>query len=212
MEVHLCIVHNTIIVDINGHRFEVYTLVSEIHENVELVLGIKNIIELGGIINSWDCCFHFLKRSLPIFPKECIVLKSKEQKLKKVETPFIDEISGLAIIKVLDKDTQSTMMPKLKFIENSAKLDFTNNGLDTIIFGPEEVLGILDLRSLGYYKINQGILQHNLSKYYRFEKADTLCEQFIKFINMLKNVRHQEETKKKYLWLDLSDKRKHKDR
>ena len=54
--------------------------------------------------------------------------------------------------------------------------DITNNGLDIIIFKPEEVLGILDLRSLGYYKIKQGILQHNLSKYYRFEKSDTLCE------------------------------------
>ena len=32
-------------------------------------------------------------------------------------------------------------------------LYITNNGLDTTIFKPEEVLGILDLRSLGYYKI-----------------------------------------------------------
>ena len=62
-------------------------------------------------------------------------------------------------------------------------LDLTNNGLDTIIFGPEEVLGILDLRLLGYYKIKQGILQQNLSKYYKLKKADTLCEQFNKFIN-----------------------------
>ena len=35
-----------IIVDIHGHRFKIYTLVSEIHENVDLVLGIKNIFEL----------------------------------------------------------------------------------------------------------------------------------------------------------------------
>ena len=41
-----------IIVDIHGHRFEVYTLVSEIHENVDLVLGIKNVFELEGVINS----------------------------------------------------------------------------------------------------------------------------------------------------------------
>ena len=40
-------------------------------------------------------------------------------------------------------------------------LDITNNGLDTIIFSPEEVLGIIDLRSLGHYKINQRILQQN---------------------------------------------------
>ena len=44
------------------------------------------------------------------------MLKPKEQKLIKVEEPFIDEISGLAIIKVLDKNTQSTMLFKLKFI------------------------------------------------------------------------------------------------
>ena len=30
-----------VIIEIAGHRFEVYTLVSEIHENVDLVLGIK---------------------------------------------------------------------------------------------------------------------------------------------------------------------------
>ena len=41
-----------VIIDIHGHRFEVYTLVSKIHENVDVVLGIKNIFELEGIINS----------------------------------------------------------------------------------------------------------------------------------------------------------------
>ena len=167
-----------VIKDIHGHRFEIYTLVSEIHENIDLVLGIKNIFELEGVINSCSCCFNFLNRSLLIFPKECIVLKPKEQKLIKVGAPFIDKISGLAIIKVLDKTTHSTMMLILKFMQNSAMLDITNNGLDTIIFGPEEVLGILHLISLGYYKIKQGILQQNLSKYYRFKKVDTICQHF----------------------------------
>ena len=32
-----------VIVEIHGQRFEIYTLVSEIHENVDLVLGIKNV-------------------------------------------------------------------------------------------------------------------------------------------------------------------------
>ena len=35
------------------------------------------------------------------------------------------------------------------------------------------MLGLLDLRSVGYSKIKQGILQQNLSKYYRFKAADT---------------------------------------
>ena len=72
-------------------------------------LGTKNVFQLEGVINSWDCCFKFLNRSLPIFPKECVALKPKEQKLIKVKAPFIDEISGLGIIKILDGSTYSTM-------------------------------------------------------------------------------------------------------
>ena len=48
-----------VIVDIHGHRFEICTLVSEIHENVDLVLGIKNVSELEGVINSRNCCLSF---------------------------------------------------------------------------------------------------------------------------------------------------------
>ena len=40
-----------IIVDTHGHRFEIYTFVSEIQENIDLVLGIKNIFELEGVIS-----------------------------------------------------------------------------------------------------------------------------------------------------------------
>ena len=58
-----------IMVDIHGHRIEVYIFVSEIHENVNLELGIQNIFKLEGVINSQDHCFKFLNRSLPIFPK-----------------------------------------------------------------------------------------------------------------------------------------------
>ena len=41
-----------IIIDIHRHRFEIYTLVSEIHENLDLVLGIKNIFQLEAVMNS----------------------------------------------------------------------------------------------------------------------------------------------------------------
>ena len=40
---------------------------------------------------------------MPFFPKEQIVLKAKEQILVKVEAPFVDEISGLAKVKILDR-------------------------------------------------------------------------------------------------------------
>ena len=55
------------------------TLVSEIHKNVDLVLGIKNVFELEGVINSRDCRFKFLNRSVPIYPKKEIILKPDEK-------------------------------------------------------------------------------------------------------------------------------------
>ena len=126
-----------------------------------------------------------------------------------VEAPFIDEIPGLAIVKILDKSTHSLLMVKLKLMLNLATLDVTNNGLDTIIFDSKEVLGIIYLRSLGYYKIKQGTPQQNLSKYYRFKKANTLGKQFNKFINTLEKERQQEESKEEYPWLDPSYERKY---
>ena len=51
-----------VIVDICGHRFEVFTLVSEIHGNVDLVLGMKNVFELEGVIDKRDSSFKFLNR------------------------------------------------------------------------------------------------------------------------------------------------------
>ena len=71
------------------------------------------------------------------------------------------------------------------------------------------MIGIIDMRSLGYYKIKQGILQQNLSRYYRFEKAEKLCEYFNKFVNTLQKEREQKLQTDKYPWLDPDDERKH---
>ena len=48
--------------------------------------------------------------------------------------------------------------------------------METVIFDLNDMLGILDLRSMGFYKIKQGILQQHLSKYYRFESTNTICK------------------------------------
>ena len=131
-----------VILDVHGQRFEIYMLVSEIHENVDLVLGIKNVFELEGVINSRDCCFKFLNSSLPIFPENCVILKPKEHRLIKIKAPFIDKISGLAIVKMLDGGTHNILLIKLKFTRNMVILDITNKGTDTMIFKPDEMIGV----------------------------------------------------------------------
>ena len=52
------------------------------------------------------------------------------------------------------------------------------------------------------------MLQQNLSKYYKFELTDNICEHFNRFINTLKKER-KEEMQEKYPWLDPSDERKY---
>ena len=66
-----------------------------------------------------------------------------------------------------------------------AELDIVNKGTETMIFRPEGMLG---------------------SKYYRFERAEKLCEYFNKFVNTLKKEREQKLLEENYPWLDPSDK------
>ena len=167
-----------VIIEINEHRLEVFTLVSEIFDNVDMVLGIKNLFEIEGVIDTRESSFRFLSRSIPIFPQEQVIVKLGEKKLIPIESPFIEEISGMAIVKLVDQGQKMPMMLKLKFIRNKAMLDITNNTRETIIFDKKTSIDILDLRLLGYYKIKQGVLQQNLNKYYQFEEANKICTDF----------------------------------
>ena len=122
-----------------------------------------------------------MSRSIPIFPREQVVVKPGEKKLIPIESLFVEEISGMVIVKIIDQGQKTPMMLKLKFVRNKATLDITNNVRETLIFDKKTTISILDLRSLGYYKIKQGVLQQNLNKYYHFEEPNRVCEAFNKW-------------------------------
>ena len=105
-----------VIIDTHRHRFKIFTLVSEIHDNVDLVMGMKNIFELEGIIDSRESCFSFLSRSIPFFPVMTVEVAPASQMMAMIEAPFIKELSGMAMVKILDITEQTTNMIKLKFI------------------------------------------------------------------------------------------------
>ena len=77
-----------VIINVHRHRLENFTLVSEIHDNVDLVMGMKNIFELEGVIDSRDSCFSFLSRSIPFFPVMTVEIMPKTQKMVIIEAPF----------------------------------------------------------------------------------------------------------------------------
>ena len=197
-----------VIVEINEHRFEVFTLVSEIFDNVDIILGIKNLFEIEGVIDTRESSFTFLSRLIPIFPREQVIVKQGEKKLMPIESPFIEEISGMAIVKIVDQGQKMPMMLKLKLIRNKATLDITNNTRETIIFDKKTSIGILDLRSLGYYKIKQGVLQQNLNKCYQFEDANKICTDFNRIIEKQRQ-EEKNDREERYPWLEEDDERKY---
>ena len=69
------------------------------------------------------------------------------------------------------------------------------------------MIRILDIRTLGYYKVKQDILQKHLGKHYHFELAEDVCTQFNRFVNLLK--KEEEISKEKYPWLNNKDERKY---
>ena len=124
-----------VIIDIHGHRLKIFTLVSKIHDNVDLVMGMKNIFELESVIDSRGSCLSFLSRSIPFFPVTTVEIAPASQKMVMLEAPFIEELSGMAMVKILDMKAQTTNMIKLKFIWNKVVLKVKNKTHETITFG-----------------------------------------------------------------------------
>ena len=129
------------------------------------------------------------------------------QKMVVIEAPFVEELSGLAIVKILDMKEKTSSMITLKFIRNKAVLKITNNTHKTVTFGQTEMIGFVDLRLLGIYKIKQEVLQEHLGKHYHFELADDVCNQYNGFVNHMR--KEEENSKGKYPWSEDTDERKY---
>ena len=64
-----------VLIHLHDKKFEIYSLVPEIHDSVDLVLGIKQVYEMEDVINTRDS----LHEQTNPFPKTDIILKPKEQ-------------------------------------------------------------------------------------------------------------------------------------
>ena len=136
-----------------------------------------------------------------------VEIAPKLQKMVVVEAPFIEELSGMAMVKILDMKEQTTNMIKLKFIRNGAVLKITNKTHRTVTFGRTEMMGIVDLRSLGFYKIKQEVPQEHLDRHYHFKLADDVCNQYNRFVNLMR--KEEENSEGKFPWLEDTNKRKY---
>ena len=135
----------------HGHVFEIYTIVDDIDDGIDLVFGFKNMVETEGMLNTRTGEFDFLGRSLPNFPKHDLDMKPGGKAYLKIRIPFIEKLSGRVLCKMFAGDINYTL--KLKAHDNQAAVDFENKSNTTAELRKKTVLGILDLRSMGYFKV-----------------------------------------------------------
>ena len=136
-----------------------------------------------------------------------VEIAPKTQKIFIIEAPFVEELSGMAMVKILDIKEQTTNMIKLKFIRSKAALKVTNKTCETVTFGRTEMMGIVDLRSLGFYKRKQEVLQEHLGRHYHFKLADDVCDQYNQLITLMR--KEEENSEGKFPWWEDTDERKH---
>ena len=83
----------------------------------------------------------------------------------------------------------------------------TNKTHETLTFDRTKIMGIVDLRSLGFYKIKQEVLQEHLSRYSHFKLADNICHQYSRFVNLMR--KEEDNSEGKFPWLEDRDERKY---
>ena len=124
---------------------------ADIDDGIGLVFGFKNMVETEGILNTRTGEFDFLGRSIPIFSKHDLDVKPGGKAYLKVRIPFVEKLSGRALCKIFAGEINHTL--KLKVQDNQAVVEFENKSNTTAELRRKTVLDILDLRSMGYFKV-----------------------------------------------------------
>ena len=199
---------------IGEHLFEIYTLVSEIQQSMDLIVGVKNMFELEGEVSCRTSQFKFLNRSLPLFPLSTHRIKVGAKAYVKAKVPYIEKLSGQAVAKLLYKGSLGTM--KIRLVDNVTVMQIINNTPTTMYFSPEQSIGIVDIRSLGYYNIKPEVMHFNLTGFRnlssRWDMDPHFEKCFAKFSTQ--NVHYRKRGVKEkgpdpYPWLDKDDPRRH---
>ena len=143
-----------------------------LHESIGFVIGMKNMVELEGILNTRTSSFDFLSRSIPIYPLNDLKVKPGGKAYIKIVVPFQKQINTRAIAKFFACDRIFTF--RMRFRHNRTVVEFENRGDKICELFKDRPIGILDLRSIGYYNVSyQRLISMAEEKFQLFHYAKT---------------------------------------
>ena len=134
-----------------GHTFEIFTIVAEIDDDMDLVFGFKNMVETEGLLNTRTGEFDFIGRFIPIFPQNDLDVKPGEKAYVKIKAPFCDKLSGMICAMFFSRNVVNTL--RIKIQDNQGIVQFINHQDEIVHLKKEKAVGVLDLRSVGYFKV-----------------------------------------------------------
>ena len=92
-----------------------------------------------------------VRRSIPIFPQNDLDVPAGEKAYIKVRASFCDKLSGMICTKFFGRDMVYTL--RVKFQDNQGVVQFRNGSDEIAQLRKDKAVGILDLRSIGYFKV-----------------------------------------------------------
>ena len=96
-----------------------------------------------------------------MFPLSTHWIKVGAKAYVKAKVPFIEKLSEHVVVKLLYKGSLGTM--KVRLVDNITVMQIINNTPSTMYLSPEQSIGIVDIRSLGYYNIKPEVMHFNLT-------------------------------------------------
>ena len=109
------------------------------------------MVETEGMLNTRTGEYDFIGRSIPIFPQNDLDVPEGEKAYIKVKTSFCDKLSGMICTKFFGRDMVYTL--RVKFQDNQGVVQFRNGSDELAQLRNDKAVGILDLRSVGYFKV-----------------------------------------------------------
>ena len=107
--------------------------------------------ETEGMLNTRTGEYDFIGRYIPIFPQNDLDVPAGEKAYIKVKAPFCDKLSGMICTRFFGRDMVNTL--RVKFKDNQWVVQFRNGSDETAKLRKNKAVGILDLGSIGYFKV-----------------------------------------------------------
>ena len=200
---------------IDNQAFEIFTIVCKM-ANSDFVWGMKEIIEMEGILCTRSMKYKFLNRSPKLYPVKPFVLPANNSHhIVELRVNFPQEISGHAILKLLLVPGQVLFTVKAPVTRNKISLKISNNTKTRITGSPSQSVSILDTCSVGYFHVGLDLMKKTFLRNYKFKTLKEINLQFNRMIDEANRAnRHhrppglkQGRSQDPYPWLDPDDPR-----